>query len=74
MDTEAYFKAKVALSQFLEEHPNLREKQEMIEESLRKAGKGTENRLAVIRSLMMASLMELNEALKKISAVSGRTR
>ena len=65
MDTAALFQAKQNLNDFLKEHPELRDVQAMIEESLRKAGKGTENRLAVIRSLMMASLIELNEALKK---------
>jgi predicted nuclease with TOPRIM domain len=65
IDTEALFKAKQNLQQFLTEHPELQEKQAQIEAVLNKCN-NSHNRLAVIQSMMMESVRELSKALNKL--------
>jgi hypothetical protein len=62
MDTQQLFQAKKRLNEFLEEHPELKAEQAMIEEALNKAG-NQENRLNLAFHLMIEQLRELNEAL-----------
>lgn len=45
-----YFEAKLRLNKFLEEHPELKEKQKEIEKELNKAN-SKQNRLAIMQSL-----------------------
>jgi hypothetical protein len=78
---KAIFEAKMVLSNFLKEHPHMREYQEKIDKVLEKAGSNPHNRLVMLQSMMLekdaeraAAMRELREeaikTLKKMEEVS----
>jgi hypothetical protein len=69
MDTQALFKAKQDLNQFLRENPDLQPLQDKIDRVLNLAG-SQQNRLAVLSYLLNNSLKELNEALRAITTIT----
>jgi hypothetical protein len=68
MDTQALFKAKQDLNQFLREHPDLQPLQDKIDRVLNLAG-NQQNRLAALSHLLNNSLKELNEVLKELTSL-----
>lgn len=62
MDSEAYFKAKSNLNQFLAENPRLKPMQAEIDRVLDSAG-NNHNRLVILKKLMMDKVKELENAL-----------
>jgi hypothetical protein len=65
-EIQKLFEAKMALSKFLNEHPNLREFQKKIDDTMSKAGNNVQNReiifgtlVAENRKLLASKLQEL---------------
>ncbi len=72
VNTEALFKAKQDLNQFLAEHPELVEQQGKIDAALRKCGDNPHNRMAVLRSLMRESLSSLGKAMGELKEAANK--
>lgn len=64
MNSEEYFKAKKMLSEFLNEHPEAKPIQEVIESKLNKAN-NQHNRLAIMQDLLYTAYHELVNKLKQ---------
>jgi len=68
MDSMAMFKAKQELNQFLQDHPELRDLQTCIDETLRKAGPDVHNRLAAFNVIVRETARELAHRLTELSS------
>jgi len=67
MNTQALFKAKQDLNQFLREHPELQPLQDRVDRVLNQAG-NQQNRIAILSHLLSNSLKDLTEALASASS------
>lgn len=66
IDSEALFKAKQELNQFLEKNPQAREFQKQIDELLKKAGDNPQNRMMALQDMMLFKIAELQESFQKV--------
>jgi DNA-binding MltR family transcriptional regulator len=71
IDSNAVFTAKKALNEFLELHPEMIPQQKKIDEALKKAG-NQHNRMETIQSMMILSVIELNNKLQEIKSEAAK--
>lgn len=69
IDAKAIFKAKREINDLLRKNPELRELQKDIELALTKAGDNPQNRMFVLRQLMMKSMLDMANNVNKLSSL-----
>ena len=70
INTEAMFKAKQDLNNFLKEHPELQPLQVEIDQMLAKVGNDPDNRNSAIQAMMIAFVRKLNDQFQELKGTS----